>query len=216
MALGIDSVAHTTCLNTNGKTIAVLGCGFNNIFPQKNIPLFNRILAEGGLIVSEYSPNTVAQAKYFPERNRIISGLSIGILVIEAAFRSGTSITANYAFAQKKDVFCIPSSLDSNKGVGTARLIEKGAKIVLTPEKILKNYNLKDGKTNNTETHLNKRKLPPVYAKTYQCVGIHGDHLNNIARNAEKSIQEVSQELFILELEGYIERMPGGYYVPTT
>jgi len=108
MAIGIDSIAHKTALKYGGKTIAVLPCGFNNIYPKRNTGLYKNILNNNGTVITEYELNTEAEYNRFLERNRIVSGLSMGILVVEAAYRSGTSVTARLAITQKKDVFCIP------------------------------------------------------------------------------------------------------------
>ncbi len=108
MAVGIDSIAHNTALKYGGRTIAVLPCGLKNIYPEKNKGLFKKILDSNGTVISEYSPKTEAFYDLFLERNRIVSGLSNGLLVIEAAYRSGTSVTARLAFSQGKNVFCIP------------------------------------------------------------------------------------------------------------
>ena len=108
LANGIDSFAHKGCLEKNGKTIAVLGCGFNRLFPKENRGLFNKIIENGGAIISEYLPSAEPSSDKFRKRNRIVSGLSIAVLVIEAAYRSGTSVTARIALSQGKKVFCIP------------------------------------------------------------------------------------------------------------
>lgn len=112
MAVGIDTVSHIYSMKEQGKTIAVLGSGFNNIFPKENIYLYKQIIENGGCIVSEYPPDTKPYKQNFPRRNRIISGLSMGVLVIEARYRSGSTITARWAIKQKKEVFCIPNKLD--------------------------------------------------------------------------------------------------------
>ena len=108
MAIGIDSIAHKTALKYGGKTIAVLPCGFDNIFPKENVDLYNKILNNNGTIITEYEPKCKAEYQRFLRRNRIVSGLSMGVLVVEAAYRSGTSATARFAKLQKRDVFCIP------------------------------------------------------------------------------------------------------------
>lgn len=108
MANGIDSIAHKATLKYGGKTIAVLPSGLKNIYPKCNEDLYNQIIQSGGLVISEYEPSQKANSRYFIERNRIVSGISIGVLVIEAAYRSGTSITASIATTQGKKVFCIP------------------------------------------------------------------------------------------------------------
>ncbi len=108
MATGIDAIAHQTALKANGKTIAVLPCGFNHIFPKENLNLYHNILKKNGTVITEYSPEIKANSKRFLERNRIVSGLSIATLVVEAAYRSGTSVTARIATLQSRDVYCIP------------------------------------------------------------------------------------------------------------
>ena len=108
MALGIDSIAHKTALKYGGKTIAVLPCGFNNIFPEENINLYKRIIENDGTAITEYDLNSKAGYQKFLQKNRIVSGLSMGVLVVEAAYRSGTTVTARHALIQKRDVFCIP------------------------------------------------------------------------------------------------------------
>ena len=127
MALGIDTFAHNGALKEKGNTIAVLGCGFDYIYPEENIDLFNKIVENGGLVVSEYPPKTKAVLSKFPYRNRIISGLSDGVLVIEAKEKSGTNITVDFALEQGKDVFVVPGNIYSRTSDGTNFLIKEGA-----------------------------------------------------------------------------------------
>lgn len=117
MAVGIDTAAHMGALEAGGLTIAVLGGGFKHIFPKENIGLFHKIIENGGAIITEYPPNKNVISKQFLERNRIVSGLSLGTLVVEAAFRSGTSVTAALAKSQGKKVFCVPHEMDNIHGV---------------------------------------------------------------------------------------------------
>lgn len=140
MAIGIDSVAHKSALKYGGKTIAVLPSGLNHIYPEENIALYKKILANNGLIVTEFEPNIMASKEKFLERNRLVSGLGIGTLVVEAEYRSGTSVTASLAKEQGKKVFCIPGSLENNKSLGTNIMIQKGAKLVISPEDVISNY----------------------------------------------------------------------------
>lgn len=117
MASGIDSAAHIGALEAGGTTIAVLGCGFKHIYPEENIPLFQQIIENGGAIITEYSPDTYAKSEQFLARNRIVSALSLGTLVVEATYRSGTSVTAKMAQKQGRKVFCIPHEKDNKYGV---------------------------------------------------------------------------------------------------
>ena len=140
MAKGIDSAAHIGTMEAGGKTIAVLGNGFNHIFPKENIELYKEIIRKGGLIVSEYPPDTEAKSNLFLERNRIVSGLSIGVLVVEAAHRSGTSVTAKLAESQGRKVFVLPHEIDDKYGVGTNNLIKKGAILITSTRDIINNF----------------------------------------------------------------------------
>lgn len=140
MAKGIDTIAHEETINAKGKTIAVLGSGFNNIFPKENSKLYKKILENEGLIISEYAPEVQVQSKQFLERNRIVSGLSIGILVIEAGYRSGTSVTAKIAKKQSRKVFVLPHEINDKYGVGTNKLIQKGAMLVTSTKDIIENF----------------------------------------------------------------------------
>lgn len=124
-------------MNEKGKTIAVIASGFNNIYPIENKRLFNEIIESGGLIISEWEPNKEIDSKNFPKRNRIISGISIATLIIEARYKSGTLITAKYALEQEKELFCIPGNIDSINSLGSNLLIKKGAQLVTTPNDII-------------------------------------------------------------------------------
>lgn len=137
MAMGTDAVAHWTALEFGGETIAVLGSGFRHIFPKENIGLFEKIIDHKGLIITEYPPETTPKSEQFLERNRIVSGLSEGVLIIEAAYRSGTSVTAKLAYSQGKVVMALPGRLDNSYGVGVNKLIQEGAKLVTNIEDIM-------------------------------------------------------------------------------
>lgn len=137
MAKGIDSYAHKGALAAKGKTIAVLGSGIDYIYPKENEKLYNEILEKQGLIISEYPLNTTPIPKYFPYRNRIISGLSDKVLITEAQKRSGSIITANLALEQGKDVYAVPGNITSYKSEGTNTLIKEGAFLVTSLEDIL-------------------------------------------------------------------------------
>lgn len=144
LALGIDTAAHVATLDTKGKTVAVLGSGIDQetIFPQENRILARKIVESGGAVISEYAPRTPAVKEHFPQRNRIISGLSRGVLVIEARERSGALITAHFALEQNRDVFAVPGSIFSPTSKGPHLLIQQGAKLVMQPSDLLEELGL--------------------------------------------------------------------------
>lgn len=141
MARGIDTCAHLGALEVNGKTIAVLGSGVDIVYPSENINVYNSI-AKKGLIISEYIVGTKPEAQNFPLRNRIISGLSQGVLVVEAKKKSGTMITTDYALEQGKELYVIPGNITSENSEGTNNLIKQGAKIVTEINDILEDFNV--------------------------------------------------------------------------
>lgn len=206
MAIGIDTFSHRGALNAHGKTIAVLGNGLNKIFPEENIPLMEEILKKGGAIVSEYPPNTEACSKRFVERNRIVSGLSIGVLVIEAMFRSGTSITAKLAIQQSKPVFCLPSNLGRKNGIGTNHLIKEGARLVTETEDILNYFKIKK----QNIKHI-KIKIPEEYKTIYDAIDDEATHIDFICKKLNTKTSDINSTLMLMELEGYIKALPGNY-----
>lgn len=140
LARGIDSSAHIGAVKAKGKTIAVLGCGLDIIYPKENEKIANEILNNGGSIISEYIIGTKPNKENFPKRNRIISGLSDGIIVVEAKERSGTFITVDYGLEQGKDIFAVPGNINSKNSIGTNRLIQDGAKIITKVDDIIEEY----------------------------------------------------------------------------
>lgn len=139
LALGIDTYAHLGTLQQNsiGKTIAVLGSGLDNIYPKQNIELAKQIIKNDGCLISEYPVGTKPEKQNFPQRNRIISGLSDGVLIVEAAEKSGALITADFALEQGREIFAVPGSVFSNTSIGTNNLIKQGARLVTKFEEIL-------------------------------------------------------------------------------
>ena len=142
MAKGIDSYSHIGCLNAIGKTIAVLGSGFYNIYPKENIKIAKQIVENGGVIISEYEPNEKPRKENFPSRNRIISGISNGVVVVEAKEKSGTFITVDLALEQGKNIFAVPGNILSKNSQGTNELIKQGAKMVTKVEDIIEEYKI--------------------------------------------------------------------------
>ncbi len=216
MAVGIDTIAHQTTLQENGKTIAVLGNGLENIFPKENIELYQQIIKKGGLIVTEYPPKEKAKSSNFLARNRIVSGLALGILVIEAGYRSGTSVTAKLAKQQGKKVFALPHEINDKHGIGTNRLIQNGAKIVTTTEDILKEFSFLQYKKFPAKQRISSKKNKkicsnPRYDKVYQYINEIPISFHEIYEQSKQDMAEINHILLMLEIEGYIEKVAGGY-----
>lgn len=207
MAIGIDSAAHIGAKSTIGRTIAVLGGGFNNIFPKENKELFYEILEEGGCIVSEYEPDTKVNNKNFPKRNRIVSGLSEGVLVVEARHRSGTSITVRFAKEQKKKIFCIPSNIESSTGYGTGKLIQEGAKLVLSPNDILKDFGINILEKDIISNEQEKFEIEEEYQIVYKLISRVPININEICKKSKLNIADVNVMLTMLELKGAIKQI---------
>lgn len=206
MAIGIDSAAHNGAKAEKGKTIAVLGSGFNNIFPKENKELFYEILKSGGCIITEYAPDVEPSYNNFPSRNRIVSGLSEGVLVVEARYRSGTSITVKYAKQQGKNIFCIPSNLDATTGVGTGKFIQAGAKLVLTPDDILREFGINTNEKIVIEENIDV-KIDDEYKAVYEVITKMPINTNEICKRSNKNIGEVNVTLTMLELQGLIKQV---------
>ena len=206
MASGIDSVAHKTCLEYGGKTIAVLGSGFRHIFPKENEQLFHQIIESDGLVISEYPIDTPVQMKNFPKRNRIISGLSMGLLVIEAAYRSGTSITAKYARMQGRKVFCIPNSIGNKNSYGTINLVQNGAILVKNAQDILNVLGV-EYKKNGTKTNFKQLELLDNNSKKiFDCISNNEEiDAEGISIQTKLDISKVNELLTILEIDEVIK-----------
>lgn len=208
MAKGIDSVAHNITIRNGMKTIAVLPSGFNNIYPKSNIQLYKNILKSGGAIVTEYEENVVASSDKFLARNRIVSGLAIGTLVVEAGYRSGTSVTASLTKEQGKKVFCIPGNLENSKSIGTNILIKKGAKLITSAEDIAKNYHLVKCEINEKNV-----EIPSEYEDIYNLITEKPIDTLTIIKKSNLRVSEVMSKLTILELEGKIKKVSGDKFM---
>lgn len=214
MAKGIDTAAHTGALKAGGKTIAVLGGGFKHIFPKENEKLFFSIIENGGAAVCEYDEDTTPEARRFIARNRIVSGLSMGVLIVEAKHRSGTAITADFARIQGRKIFCIPHSLEQKEGIGTNRQIKNGAKLVTTPMEIIEELKIK-----TEEIKENKGKVieianvPEEYMPVYKYITEKPINIDEICKKTKMEISKVNYILTMLELEGYIEQLPGKNFI---
>ena len=216
MAVGIDYFAHMGAIEKNGNTIAVLPSGLANIYPKENIELYEKILKNDGLIITEYEDNIEADSNKFLQRNRIVSGLALGTLVIEGGKRSGTSVTARLTKEQEKNVFCIPSSLENPKGITPNNLIKEGAILVTGVEDILEKYkelNLKKQSAKIKRNNNYSNDIKEEYKVIYNLIPGEGKiHINDIIKKARIGIQDVSYKLMMLELEEKIEALPGQNY----
>ncbi|MBR2744807.1 MAG: DNA-processing protein DprA [Clostridia bacterium] len=213
LALGIDSIAHETCILNGGKTIAVLGSGLKNIYPKENERLFKSIIDSGGLVLSEYPIDAPVQKKNFPMRNRILSGLSNGVVVIEATYRSGTSITAKYAKLQGKDVFCIPNSFGNKNSRGIIDLLKNGAKLVTSGDEIVQELGLEikrksedSLKMKNEDLFKKLKSLGDISIKIYNLLKIN-EFLDceKISQILKLDIIEINQTLTMMELEDIVQ-----------
>ncbi len=216
MAEGIDAIAHQTAVEQKGKTIAILGSGFYHLYPPENEWLFHKLLANGGCLLTEYAPNTEIDKKNFPKRNRLISALSDEVLVVEAAYRSGTSITVKYAKEMGKKIYAVPSNIDSSKGVGTNRFIREGAILVVTPQDILegkKNQNIRREDRRETIQETKIKDIPKEYTSIYNLLTDKPLHVNEITKKLHKSIQEITSTLTIMELEGYVLQIQNNSFI---
>lgn len=204
MAYGIDSYAHQGALDGNGRTIAVLGCGVNVCYPKKHQRLMEKII-HSGAVISEYPPDTSPNPAYFPQRNRIISGLTKALIVVEAGIKSGSLITAEYALEQGIDIFAVPGNIQSIYSKGTNKLIKEGAMPIIDIDDFLHELNLskKNNILNHTPIGNDEKKIYGMIEKS-QPVAI-----DTIAYELKKEPSEVHALLTILEIKGLIKVMSG-------
>ncbi len=210
LALGVDAVAHTAALDADGRTIAFLGCGVNIMYPSANRFLFKRIIDNNGLIISEFPPNMQAQPGLFVQRNRLISGLSKGILVAEGLKDSGSLITARYAAQQGKDVFAPPGPITSELSEAPNLLLKEGAKLVTKSDDILEEYSLTSKKINE---NINVDSLSKEEQLIYALLLKEPYDSDDIARAINIPIFKTLTILSGLEIQGIIVKKGGLYTI---
>ena len=205
LALGIDTAAHEGALPTAGSTLAVIGTGPDRVYPARNRDLARRIAASGG-IVSEFLPGTPPRKENFPRRNRLISGLARGVLVVEATLSSGSLITARWAGEQGRDVFAIPGSINSPFARGCHKLIREGAKLVETAQDVLVELGMGPEKSAATKSFRTSAGEPPLLA----AMGYDPVTVDDLVARTGASVDAVLAELVRLELDDRVSALPGG------
>ena len=209
MALGTDTIAHKTALENNGKTIAVLGSGFDNIFPKENLSLFEDIIKNDGLVITEYENSVKPIKTNFPERNRIITAISEGILVIEAAYRSGTSITVRNAKNQKKKVFALPGRLDSCVGVGVNKMIKNGAILTTCIEDIISVYPEFKIRERKNSTNI---KIKKEYEEIFYILKKDKENFESILMKTNLNLKTLIKILTDMQIDGIIKQDEFGIF----
>lgn len=208
MARGIDTAAHQGCLDADGSTVAVLGSGLANIYPRENKKLFKHIV-EKGCVISEFPVLTGPSAVNFPRRNRLISGLSAGIVVVEAAARSGALITARYALEQGREVFAVPGKVGHPQAVGTNRLIQQGAKLVSCIEDIVEEFR-------DRWIYPEQQDINENVSEDCDILKILSDepmYIDHIIDRVQMSSAEVIKVLLQWECKGRVKRLAGNYFI---
>jgi DNA processing protein len=213
LALGIDAAAHKGALMSEASTIAVVATGLDKVYPARHRALAQQIIFHRGAIISEFLPGTLPKAGHFPKRNRIISGLSIGVLVVEAAMKSGSLITARCALEQNRDVFSIPSTINNPQAKGCHWLIKQGAKLVEEVADIIEELTF----VTKSQDIVNKNIAQKSQNKSL-CVdellanvGFEITPVDKVVSRCNLPIEEVLTRLTLLELSGLVAAVPGGY-----
>jgi DNA processing protein len=210
LALGVDAIAHQETLKNGGKTLAVLGSGLDFIYPRSNQYLAEKIIQNGGSLISEYPLGTEPFKQHFPARNRLIAGLSLGTLIVEAPLKSGALITAAFSLEQNREVFAVPGSVFSDKSQGANQLIQLGAKSVLSANNILETFNL------DLTKNKNKIILKPITAEEKNICALLSTepvHLDKIVAKSKLETSAVNATLINLELKGIVKNLGGMNYV---
>lgn len=212
LARGIDTLVHKTTLKEGGKTVAVLGTGLDIIYPSENKDLFLKILDSGSAIVSEFPLGTSPRRENFPRRNRIISGLSQGVLVVEAGRRSGTLITAKWAQDQGREVFVCPGNIFSEQSQGTHYLLKNGAIPVTSAEDILYHLGIEYKPLEKRKEDVPSIELSQEERKILECLSQYPTHFENLLAQTGFDLPQLLSLLTELELKGLVKSLPGKFY----
>jgi len=207
LALGIDTVAHEATLSAKGKTVAVLGCGPDITYPYSNAGLYKRILDTGGLIMSELMPGKPPLRQHFPARNRIISGLSRGILIVEGGVKSGALITARDGLEQNKDIFVIPGPIFSESSKGTNQLLKMGANLVTDADDVFEYYGFERKIKRNISKPANA-----VEEAIFEALKESENHIDQIIKSSGIEAQKIISTLTLMEIKGKVKNLGGMVY----
>lgn len=215
LALGVDAVSHKTALENNGKTIAVLGCGVDCCTPSENQSIYNNIVKDSGVVVSELPLSHPPTRGSFPSRNRIIAGLSMGVLVTEGAEDSGALITADYAFKFNRPVFAVPGPITSTLSKGPYKLISKGAKLVTSGQDILKELQVTSSKLRISPTSPRLRGVKGANKDEDRILRLLENeplHFDEIVRKTNFDSSKLGSILSLMEVKGLVKSTGGGYF----
>lgn len=210
LARGVDAIAHSAALKAGGRTLAVLGSGVDKIYPPEHRSLAEKIMAQGA-VLSDYAPGTPPEAVNFPPRNRIISGLSMAVVIVEAGNTSGALITAEFAVEQGRDVFAVPGQVFAPQSKGTNRLIANGAKALLKPADVLEALDL----TRNIERREIRRAVPSdaTEAALLKLLEAESVHVDELRSKLDLPVEKISAALTMMELKGLVRQVGGMNYV---
>ena len=216
LARGIDSIGHFSALEENGRTIAVFGSGLDVIYPPENKKLVERIV-ENGAIISEFLLGTKPEGPNFPRRNRLISGLSLGVVIVEAGAKSGALLTAQSALEQNREVFAIPGNIGAKTSEGTNRLIKQGAKLVTSVEDILEELKIISSVEQKEKNQIEKdlSQLSEMEKSIYNLIANEPYHIDMIAHDTGITTSCALSTLLSLELKGFIKQLSGKMFVRT-
>jgi len=213
LARGIDTAAHQGALAAQGRTVAVIGSGLMKLYPPENEVLARRIAAGNGAVVSEFSMEVKADRQSFPMRNRIVSGCSFGLLVVEAGLNSGALITATQAGEQGKSIYAVPGRIDQPGCMGSNRLIQQGAKLVISAQDVLDDFGMLFPVQPDVKSPVRAPNLDPDEQAIYSAIGDDEIHIDDIAAKCGLPSHDVSSTLLGLEMRRLVKQLPGARFV---
>jgi len=213
LALGIDAAAHLAAIEGRGKTVGVLGCGLDRVYPQTNTALAEKMIAGGGAVISEFAPGLPSYPANFPVRNRIVAGLAKLTLVVEAMAESGALITAHAALEYNREVAAVPGDATRPQAAGANELLRQGAAVVTKPDDVLEILGLAQGVGNAASEPLDTKNLTEPEKQIWEKLTREPLHVNMLAKELKLDIAGVNSTLVMLELNGFVKRLGGNFYV---